>query len=170
MLLDTIFPWVEEEQKAYEKRRVEHGRKATDYALKHFLEVLVWFRSVILQDAAVLFSRYPKCALWAYAPFNTPEFKAFAQSSIAILQHAEEEARLKLEQLPETVAASMCGVIEAMEVWQNQNQCDINMKLEYVQSLLLGQVGSKSRAKRSWNIDTQKSVGTFPLKFSPALN
>ena len=116
MLLETIFPWVEEEQKAYEERCVEHGRKATNYALKHFLDVLVWFRSVILQDSAVLFSQYPNCALWNYAPFNTPEFKTFAQSSTDLLQRAEEEARLKLEQLPETVAASMRGVVEAMEV------------------------------------------------------
>src|SRR6266446_4247241 len=170
MLLDTVFPWVEEEQKAYEKRLVEHGRKATDYALKHFLEVLVWFRGIILQDSAVLFSRYPKCALWTYAPFNTPEFKAFTQSSTTILQQAEEEARRKLEQLPETVAASMRGVVEAMEVRQNKDRCNINMKLDYVQSLLLSQVGSKSRVKRSQNIDIQNSVGMSLLMFYPTLN
>jgi len=107
----------------------------------------MWFQSVILQDAAILLSKYPKCALWTYVPFNMPEFKAFTQSSTTILQQAEEEARLKLERLPETVATSMRGIVETMEVWQNQDQCNLNMKLDYVQSLLLSQVGLKLKVK-----------------------
>jgi hypothetical protein len=147
-LLKTLFPWVEKEREAYATRLDKHGRKATDYALKHFLDVLEWFRTVILQDTAVLFSKYPKCTLWTHAPFNMPEFEAFAMSSIRILEQAEEDARRKLERLPETVATSMRGVVEAMEVRQNQDRNNLNTKLDYVQSLLLHQLGSKKRS--SW--------------------
>jgi hypothetical protein len=147
MLLKTLFPWVEEEQDSYAKRVDEHGQKATDYALKNFLEVLQWFRTVILQDAAVLFSKYPNFPLWTYAPFNTHEFAAFASSSISILEQAEEETQWKLERFPETVAASMRGVIETMEVRQNQDRSNLNTKLDYVQSLLLNQLGSKKRSR-----------------------
>jgi len=143
MLLETLFPWVEKKRQAYAARLDEHGQKATDYALKHFLNVLEWFCTVIVQDTAVLFSKYPKCALWTHAPFNMPEFEAFAMSSIRILEQAEEEARRKLEWLPETVATSMHRVVEAMEVRQNQDRNNLNTKLDYVQSLLLHQLGSR---------------------------
>jgi len=95
-----------------------------------------------------------------------PEFEAFAQSSIDILQQAEEEARRKLKRLPETVAASMRGVVEAMEVRQNQDRSDINVKLDYMQSLMLSQVGSKSQAKGLQKAVTQKSVGSLPFMLS----
>jgi len=60
-LLDSIFPWVEEEQKAYEKRLADHGRKATDYALKNFLEVLVWFRSICRKFPIAATTAGPLC-------------------------------------------------------------------------------------------------------------
>ncbi len=165
MLLETIFPWVEEEQDAYAKQLNEHGRKATDYVLKNFLEVLAWFRTIILQDAAVLFSKYPKCALWTFAPFNTCEFQDFAKSSISILARAEEEARRKLERLPETVATSMRGVVEAMEIRQNQDRSDINTKLDYVQSLILSHVSSKPRTKGS-QVAPSRSTGSLPFRYA----
>ena len=64
----------------------------------------------------------------------------------------------------------MCGVVEAMEVWQNQDQCDINVKLDYMQALMLGQVRSKSRVKGPQKIAAQKSAGSLPFMPSFVIN
>ena len=123
-LLACIFPWVEEEQHAYILRVEKHGLKAIDYALRHFLNTLIILHTILLQDAAVLYSKHPECSIWNFKPFNTPAFSEFARTSVAILEAAELEAKQRPECLPETVATSMRGIVEAMEIQQNQARKD----------------------------------------------
>ncbi|PPR01349.1 hypothetical protein CVT26_015407 [Gymnopilus dilepis] len=115
-LLALLFPWVECELTAYHDRVLEHGNKAVDLALKNFLELLVKLPTVILQDAAVLYTKSPSAPLW---PFNSPEFRTFSASSVSILEQAEAEAKRKLQCLPKTVAASMRRILESIEFQAN---------------------------------------------------
>jgi hypothetical protein len=105
-LLSVLFPWVEDEIKALQERR-SSNQFAVDIALWQFLHLLMWFRVVLLQDAAVLFMRYPQCSLFKYLPFSTPTFHDYASASVSRIDLAEQEARLALQRLPENVASSV---------------------------------------------------------------
>lgn len=79
-----IFPWVDEELAALNARFARDAR-CQDFALRNFLGVLRWFRTVLLQDAALLYTHNSTCAMWNYAPFNQPEFRSFASASTNII-------------------------------------------------------------------------------------
>jgi hypothetical protein len=53
--MGLLFPWVEEQQVALASQRASYEKKGEDYALTHFLHLLVAFRSILLQDAACLY-------------------------------------------------------------------------------------------------------------------
>ena len=75
---------------------------------------------MLLQDAAVLFSSYPQSRLFAYHPFNTNRFRDFAANSVAIITHAESEARLAYERMPEHLVAGLRG--SYAELWLEQRK------------------------------------------------
>ncbi|KAK4704972.1 hypothetical protein P7C70_g1233, partial [Phenoliferia sp. Uapishka_3] len=102
-LLKLIFPWVDEERKAY-LERLRVNPLAKDIALVNYLEVLEWFRSVILQDGAVLRARNPKAALFQLAPFNSPEFDFFAKEFVLDVQRVEETHEANLLHVPTLLA------------------------------------------------------------------
>jgi hypothetical protein len=95
-LLQQIFPWVESELAAL-NARAQDNRCSKDIALRQFLKLLLWLRTVLLQDGAVLYSLYPHSRLYSYRPFNTKLFREFAARSVAIVEHAESEARFAYE-------------------------------------------------------------------------
>jgi len=165
-LLAFIFPWVEEAQCAYILRVEKHGLKAIDYALRHFLDTLIILRTILLQDAAVLYSKHPECSIWNFKPFNTPAFSEFARTSVAILETAELEAKRRLESLPETVATSMRGVLEASEIQQNQARKDYNTRFDFIESLLTNHISSKSRGRGGMrSISTSAHHAFFRFSF-----
>jgi Centromere DNA-binding protein complex CBF3 subunit, domain 2 len=43
-----------------------------------FLDLLAWFRIVILQDAVFLRKKFPSLNLWKGSPFNDPVFEEFS--------------------------------------------------------------------------------------------
>jgi Centromere DNA-binding protein complex CBF3 subunit, domain 2 len=100
---------VEAEQAALHARQAS-GIKSSDIALKQFLRLLLWLRRVLLQDCAVLYSRYPSCGIFRYAPFNTPTFREFSSTSSAVILRAEEDARHALQNLPDNVVTSFRGL------------------------------------------------------------
>jgi hypothetical protein len=125
-LLQQIFPWIEQEQAALEARSAA-DLNSRDFALKHFLTLLQWFRRVLIQDAAVLSTSHRELPIFSFAPFNTPVFHVFAESSTAIMAQAEEDARLALHNLPENIAHSFRGMIagvtlEQQRVYSAQNR------------------------------------------------
>jgi hypothetical protein len=127
-LLQQIFPWVESEHAAL-KVRVQDNRCSKDIALRQFLKPLLWLRTVLLQDAAVLYSLYPYSQLFSHRPFNTKLFREFATSSVSIIAHAECEARLAYENMPEHLVAGLRG--SYAELWleqrreQEENTCQL---------------------------------------------
>jgi hypothetical protein len=143
-LVALLFPWAEDEQEKLQTRFRQDGHKSNDMALRNFLRLLIDFRLVILQDAAVLYSRYPDISLFKFEPFNTPTFKEFAALSITRIDEAEKAARLHYQNLPEHFAASLRGVMQTSEIERKQTEAamldHITSLTNVVQSLLLTHV------------------------------
>jgi hypothetical protein len=117
-LLQQIFPWVESELVALNVH-VQDNRCSKDIALRQFLKLLVWLRTVLLQDAAILHSLYPHSRLFSHQPFNTKLFWEFATSSVAIIAHAKCEACLAFKNMPDHLIAGLCG--SYAELWLEQH-------------------------------------------------
>jgi hypothetical protein len=154
--VSSIFPWVEDEQKALKARQDTLGKAAVDNTLASFLELLSRLRPIILQDAACLCSKYPGSAFFNYPPFNTTKFSAFASSAVATIENAEQEARHQLSRLPEHVASSFQGAMTTNTIQQEQLRLELQQQyagvaaqLEAMGSLLqAGLVSSGSRKRR----------------------
>ncbi|KAJ7339290.1 hypothetical protein DFH08DRAFT_667748, partial [Mycena albidolilacea] len=76
-LVAQIFPWVEDELIALEYCE-QANPFARDIALRQLFKLLVWFRTVVLQDGAILYKQYPNSPLFNYPSFNSIEFQKFA--------------------------------------------------------------------------------------------
>ena len=120
-LLQQIFPWVESELVALNVQ-AQDNRCLKDIALRQFLKLLLWLQTVLLQDGAVLYSLYPHSQLYSYQPCNTKCFQEFAARSVAIIAHAESEACLAYENMPEHLVAGLRGSYAALRLEQCQEQ------------------------------------------------
>ncbi|KAK7000831.1 hypothetical protein R3P38DRAFT_3218014 [Favolaschia claudopus] len=82
-----------------------------DIALRQFLSTLLWFRRVLAQDLAIIFTQNPHAPIFKFAPFNSPSFREFAGTSAALIDAAEEAARLAFQNLPQHLVASLQGAL-----------------------------------------------------------
>ena len=89
-----------------------------DIALKQFLSVLTWFCTVLLQDGAVLYSRYPQLPLFQFHPFNTLEFCAFASQSVQQVVGVEEASCLAFQNLLRHLVVSLQGIVTNLSLEQ----------------------------------------------------
>ncbi|KAF5334432.1 hypothetical protein D9611_014463 [Ephemerocybe angulata] len=121
-LVSSIFPWIEDEEKAYQRRIEEHGNEARDNALVYYLNLLRYLRTALLQDMAVMASQHPDLFLLHFAPFNTNSFREFASQSTAIINTVEGEAKANLKHLPEQYAASVSGALRSTMIKQEQHR------------------------------------------------
>lgn len=145
-LLTGIFPWVETEQSALESCQKPFGRKADDPRLQHFLNLLIFFCTVILQDVAVLYSWYPNCLLFDYYPFTTPLFHSFAVSAGPLLDAAEVEGRHYLNNLPEQFSASLWGIVTTFAL-ENQKLSQALLKQTSMLKAMQGHLGDVMRSE-----------------------
>ncbi|KAJ3519519.1 hypothetical protein NMY22_g13159 [Coprinellus aureogranulatus] len=115
-LESQIFPWVEEELAAYNARHLRIGRLAKDESLVKFLEVLRFFRRVLLQDVAALLWKHGRegLRLLDFAPFNTPLFLEFAMTAGKVIEDAEKMARENRKNMPETIAQAYAAQLTAV--------------------------------------------------------
>lgn len=151
---EQIFPWIESEQVALLSR--EHSsRLAKDIALRKFLATMAWFRRVLIQDMAVLFTLNPHAPIFKFAPFNSTPFRQFAATSTAAIDAAEETARLAFQNLPQHLVASLHGALAtqnlAFECERQTYQAQMNSmqgQMSQMQSLIELMAGSK-RVKKS---------------------
>lgn len=153
-LLSQIFPFVESAQ-AELQDRVRQLPLATDIALKQFLSVLTWFRTILLQDGAVLYSRYPQLSIFQFAPFNTPQFHAFASQSVQQVASAEEASRLAFQNLPRHLIASLQGIVTNLSLEQQAQRVE-NEALRFevrqhvaTQNMLLAELACQSKGQRA---------------------
>ncbi|GBE87699.1 hypothetical protein SCP_1103760 [Sparassis crispa] len=122
-VLSQLFPWVEWEQAALEER-ARADTRAQDLSLHQFLRVLIWFRRVLLQDAAIL------CSM-----------------------EVEEHARHAYRNLPEHLVGSLRGATTTV-LLEQQRQYDENSRsladmsdcMLKMEGLLESFVNSKSRS------------------------
>jgi len=122
-LLAQLFPWVEEEAAKLTARQ-RSNRYAQDVALQHFLRALLWFHTVILQDAAVLYAQHPEAGIFKFAPFTSPAFHVFTGSSTSRIAEVEHAARMAFENLPDNLVRGLRGAIAAISI---EHQKSINM-------------------------------------------
>lgn len=120
-LLQQIFPGAESEHMAL-NAQVQDNRCSNDIALRQFLKLLLWLHIVLLQDAAVLYSLYPHSQLFSYWPFNTKLFREFATSLVVIIAHAESEACLAYENIPDHLVTGLCGSYAELQLEQYREQ------------------------------------------------
>ena len=120
-------------------------------ALKQFLQLLIWLRKVLLQDAAVLFSHDPTCPVFQHSIFHTAAFHRFSATSQLMLAEAEERARLAFRNLPDNLVRSFRGVLADMRMEQQQDRekhhsqlAAIDKQFNKLESLLESLAGSKS--------------------------
>lgn len=117
-----MFPWAESALQNLQERKDTFGRNAEDYALSHFLTLLIALRPIILQDAALLRAKYPDLSIWMYEPFNTPAFALFSSTAQAIVTRAETDIREKLGDIPEVYAQSLRGILTTASIENNQER------------------------------------------------
>jgi len=130
------------------------GGKAKDFALLHFLNLLISLRRIILQDAAILQAKYPNLSIWQYEPFNTSTFVSFSCSAQDTVARAEADVRGMIGELPEAYAQSLRGVLTTVSIKSSQEQemyrqsCDaLHARVGIMQTAVVSALGG-SKAKR----------------------
>jgi hypothetical protein len=149
----SIFPWVEVEQAALHARQAGDVR-SSDIALRQFLRLLLWLRRVLLQDCAVLYSKYPSCGMFRYAPFNTFTFRDFATNSSAVIARAEEDARYALQNLPDNIVTSFRGLATDIKMDQQAQRIKSDARWQAIESQMnemsstLGMIAGAKASKK----------------------
>ncbi|CAK5262885.1 unnamed protein product [Mycena citricolor] len=169
-LVAQIFPWIETEQKGLTERERADSR-CRDLALRQVLATLLWFRTVLLQDMAVLFVKDPNAKIFSYPPFSSGSFRLFARDSTAAIQRANDEAALNFKNLPDHLVSAVKAVVERQSLaFESERKCNLEqMRMLQDQMTKMGQTilcmaGSK-RAKLnngSSHISATPSTPTLP--------
>ena len=121
-LLNSIFPWIEEEELTLANCVVRFGKVAKDEALIYFLNLLKYLWKVLLQDAEGQCSAYSNLPIFKFTPFDTQTFKMFSAISTQIIKNAESDAHENLKNLPEQYAMSIQGFMKTALLKQELHQ------------------------------------------------
>ncbi|GLB45911.1 hypothetical protein LshimejAT787_3700140 [Lyophyllum shimeji] len=145
-LLSAIFPWIENAE-ATRVEREEASVKNRDIALRQFLLLLTWLRTVLLQDAAILSSTIPM------PPSST-----------------EENTRLALHNLPRQMVQTLEGVLTGhalqMQLLQDAHRAELLiMRNEVIE--MKGVVNLLAGSKRSRNT-RPRATASLSLAATPA--
>lgn len=108
-LLKIIFPRIEE---SYEMV-MSLPRNKRDKAAAAFLQMMQWFREVILQDAVELKALYPNSPLWSHTPFNTREFMEYQQRAQQAQIVDQVPKAMEMERIMPEVALQLQSTREA---------------------------------------------------------
>lgn len=112
---------MEQEQLQLQLREKEN-RFAKDIALMHFLRLMVYFRTVLIQDFAILFTKHPTCPIFKFPPFNSPCFREFVVQSSARITAVEQQSKLTLANLPRHVAETFRGAVSNLSLDQKRER------------------------------------------------
>jgi hypothetical protein len=74
--------------------------------------------------------KYPDANIFAYAPFNTPVFHAFAAASTSTIEEIEDAARLAFKDCPENIARGLRGAIAAVQLETQKGSNAINARFD----------------------------------------
>ena len=87
-----IFPRIEETHTAVEDISISQQ----DVAMQCFLDLLNWFRIIILQDAVFLHKQFPSLNLWKQSPFNQPIFEQFSSKLLHEASFGEDPKYIQI--------------------------------------------------------------------------
>lgn len=111
---------------------------------------------MLVQDAAVLYSKFPDYAIFQFAPFNTEVFHTFAANSSSRIERVEKEAQCAFHNLPEQMANSLRGILSGLALQQQQDRAanvvyreEMQRQVVHTQELIA--VNQKGRNKRKRN-------------------
>lgn len=148
-LLAQIFPWVDDELLALESREKDNSY-ARDIALRQLFKLLVWFRTIILQDGVILYKKYPAAPLFSYPPFNSLEFRQFATTSVQRLAEIHAKANLELKNLPQNLVQGFRGAIAGVSLAQHAERDETRAYIQRLESqiqLLTQQFSEQTMSK-----------------------
>lgn len=170
-----LFPWVESEEQKRQERRNDLGKRAEDIALKNFLELLVYIRPIIVQDAAILSVKYPDCSFFKHPPFNSSTFREWAHGMTSIVDAIEDESRLKLQVFPDHVIESLHGVLGESSMGQKlafkamlDRHDQLQDNLDNIKGLLEGIVPTLSRRRPRQTLSPALSIPSPPSSCTPS--
>ena len=95
-----IFPLIEATDAANE----DNGPDLQDIAQRSFMELLRWFRVIILQDAVFLRDKFPRSPLWNHYIFRHPLFEEFAMRLKAEARDGDEPRMMSISRVIPHVA------------------------------------------------------------------
>lgn len=98
-----IFPRIEEIHIAIE----DISMSQRDVAMQCFLDLLDWFRIVILRDAVFLRGRFPSLNLWKQSPYNHPIFEEFSSKVLHEASFGEDPKYIQIAKAIPKMAASI---------------------------------------------------------------
>ncbi|KAK7053517.1 hypothetical protein R3P38DRAFT_3254085 [Favolaschia claudopus] len=165
-VVEALFPFVEPELDMLATRR-GNKRQAEDYALTDFLKMLIWFRTVLVQDAALLYVAHPEAELWNYPPFHSPSFRNFARTSATAIKRAEEDASLQLKNLPHQIAETFRGMVTQLHVEQQLNHEKNEARSARMYAMIQDTLALSRPSKRS---KVQESDSVVPRAQSTSYN
>ncbi|KAF8882501.1 hypothetical protein CPB84DRAFT_1790828 [Gymnopilus junonius] len=113
-LLDYLFPWVDQEISNCCKRMGKYGEKAMDDSLLGFLGLLKYLRLIIIQDATILFLKYPDSPIFTKPPFSFSSFRRFAEASKASMSHPHSQTLMQPTDLTKERSSSISSITEGM--------------------------------------------------------
>lgn len=154
--------------------RESEDRRARDIALQHFFGLLTWLRTVVVQDAAVLYTQYPNAPIFQYPPFNSRLFRDFASTSTAVIAKAEQDVAMALEKLPQTIANTFKATMARLAIDQELEresskayQDEIRERIVLLQELV--ENGGTSRSTKRRKVAEAGKLSDCYLDFGPPL-
>ena len=137
-LKSKIWPWVDEWLARYDASIgsgcsfADGGLDECDMAGKQLLDLLDWFREIMLQDAAVLQQQFPLFPLWEHPVFCDPDWRQFADEVLVAHNTAEEPINMRirkvLPEIEETIRSTRDAVLSRVEV----NSAKVHEKLDRI--------------------------------------
>jgi hypothetical protein len=114
--------------------REKENSFARDIALRQLFKLLVWFRTIILQDCAILSKKYPDAPLFNYPPFNSLEFKQFATAAVERLTDIEAQANSELKNLLQNLVRGFRGAIAGVSLAQRAERDETRAYIQRLES------------------------------------
>src|SRR5947207_15658632 len=70
-----------------------------DIARRSFMELLRWFRIIILQDIVFIRDKFPDSSLWNHYIFRLPQFEEFATRLKIEVRHGDESRMVSISRI-----------------------------------------------------------------------
>jgi Transcriptional activator of glycolytic enzymes/Centromere DNA-binding protein complex CBF3 subunit, domain 2 len=90
-----IFPRIEESRTMSDSPPM--GQR--DVAMQCFLDLLEWFRIVLLQDVVFLRQKFPSMPLWLQSPFNQSAFEEFSTRLLHEAKHGNDPKYIQIAKI-----------------------------------------------------------------------